>query len=71
MKTVKLLLLIRHGKVFAIENNAEVNVCEGANYLQVCDGAEGEFAEEAKVFASGIRSVMKGEKESFYLEYFL
>ncbi len=54
---------------FAIENNAEVNVCEGANYLQVCDEAKGEFAEEAKAFASGIRSVMNGDKDSFSLEY--
>jgi PAS domain S-box-containing protein len=55
---------------FSIQNNAETNVCEGANYLQVCDGAEGEFAEEAMVFACGIRSVMKGEKEEFSFEYF-
>ncbi len=54
---------------FAIENHVEVNVCEGANYLHVCDGATGEFAGEARAFAEGIRKVMKGEKDVFSLEY--
>jgi len=54
---------------FAVENNAEINVCEGANYLQVCDGATGEFAGDAKAFAGGIRRVMNGEKDEFSLEY--
>jgi len=53
------------------ESNPPVsgNVCEGANYLQVCDAAEGENAAEAQAFAGGIRDVLGGAREKFSLEY--
>jgi PAS domain S-box-containing protein len=41
----------------------------GANYLTVCDNAQGEAAEEAAAVAQGIRAVMKGELEQFQTEY--
>jgi DNA-binding CsgD family transcriptional regulator len=39
------------------------------NYLSVCDLAKGEFSEEAKIVAEGIRSVMDGEITEFLLDY--
>ena len=44
-------------------------VAEGANYLLACDGATGENADEAAVFARGVRDVLSGEKDHFELEY--
>jgi len=41
----------------------------GMNYLAVCDAAEGEGSEEARVAARGIRSVISGEIEEYTLEY--
>ena len=41
----------------------------GGNYLDVCDRARGECAEEAPAVARGIRAVMAGETEEFRLEY--
>ncbi len=46
-----------------------VNVCEGANYLTVCDSAAGPYAEESAVMAAGIRAVKQGERQEFILEY--
>jgi PAS domain S-box-containing protein len=45
------------------------NVAEGANYLAVCDAATGEFSKEAQIMATGIRAVIKGEREQFSVEY--
>lgn len=45
------------------------NVCEGANYLQICDAARGENSAEAQAFAAGIRDVLDGTREKFSLEY--
>jgi diguanylate cyclase (GGDEF)-like protein/PAS domain S-box-containing protein len=45
------------------------NVCEGANYLEVCAAAKGEGEENARAFAAGIREVLAGTREKFSLEY--
>jgi len=45
------------------------SVCEGVNYLAVCDGATGPEAQEAGAFAAGIRSVLSGENIEYSLEY--
>lgn len=45
------------------------NVAEGANYLAVCDAAQGPEASTAQAFAAGIRSVLAGRHEAFDLEY--
>ena len=39
------------------------------NYLSVCDLAKGEYSEEAKIVAEGIRSVIDGEINEFLLDY--
>ena len=44
-------------------------VCEGANYLAVCDRAAGAGSEDAAAFAAGIRSVLHDGKDEFTLEY--
>jgi len=41
----------------------------GANYLRVCDQAQGEGADDAHAVALGIRSVIRGEVEEFLHDY--
>lgn len=41
----------------------------GSNYLTVCDTAAGPMAEEAAAAAVGIRAVIAGQQDDFYLEY--
>jgi PAS domain S-box-containing protein len=41
----------------------------GANYLAICDKAEGECAEEAPQVAQGIREVMAQQRTHFELDY--
>lgn len=42
---------------------------EGVNYLEVCETATGEGAEDAAVVAAGIREVLAGRRPSFAYEY--
>ena len=48
---------------------AGARIAEGANYLRACDEAEGEDAEVAAAFASGIREVLAGRRAEFAREY--
>ncbi|RFF27784.1 MULTISPECIES: EAL domain-containing protein [unclassified Wenzhouxiangella] len=41
----------------------------GTNYVELCEAAEGEGSEEAKIVADGLRDVLQGERETFALEY--
>ncbi|HWG89676.1 MAG TPA: PAS domain S-box protein [Candidatus Thermoplasmatota archaeon] len=54
---------------FAEENGSTGNDSVGTNYLGVCDGASGAFTEEAPTAAAGIRAVLEGRQDHFYLEY--
>ncbi|HTY39108.1 MAG TPA: PAS domain S-box protein [Bacteroidota bacterium] len=45
------------------------DVCEGANYLEVCDRAVGEGSESAKAFANAIRDIIGGKLDSYTCEY--
>ncbi len=55
---------------FAEANGANVaGVCEGQNYLQVCERATGQSAEGAEQFARAIRAVLAGEQELHEQEY--
>jgi PAS domain S-box-containing protein len=55
---------------FAADNlPIAINVLEGANYLEVCDTAQGEDSAEAAAFAAGLRDVLVGKRPYFELEY--
>ncbi len=55
---------------FAIENGANsATYYLGANYLTVCDTAVGLWSDEAPAVAAGIRTVIAGKRDDFYLEY--
>jgi signal transduction histidine kinase len=44
-------------------------VCEGADYLGACDSARGPEAGQAAEFAAALRAMIRGERDSFSLEY--
>ena len=55
---------------FAKENHLQSDQYGlGMNYLAVCDNASGDWSEEAPKVAKGIRQVLSGETEEFFLEY--
>jgi PAS domain S-box-containing protein len=55
---------------FAIQNAARAGTYSlGTNYLTVCDAAQEADSEEAPFVAAGIRAVIGGERDDFYLEY--
>ena len=55
---------------FAVSNGGNiVNVRPGINYLELCDKAQGEEREMAKSFAAGIRELIRGERDYFYMGY--
>lgn len=41
----------------------------GTNYLRVCENAEGYNSHEARLVAEGIREVLTGIRDEFYIEY--
>ena len=66
----RILAVNRAWRQFAAENGARVGeTFEGANYLHVCDTAEGDTCAEANPVAEGIRGVLRGERDLFMLEY--
>jgi signal transduction histidine kinase len=48
---------------------APPHAAEAANYLAWCEAATGPNAHDARAFASGIRAVISGERDTFSLEY--
>jgi PAS domain S-box-containing protein len=55
---------------FAAENPpVTTNVCEGSNYLAVCDRGASSGSEDAVAFSQAIRAVLAGEQELLELEY--
>jgi len=71
-ETGAILAINRAWREFAVVNSegkTDFNLCEGANYLTVCDTAKGKDSEEASAMAAGIRAVMSGAKNEFLLEY--
>jgi PAS domain S-box-containing protein len=60
----------RSWREFAQANGGDpAGVSEGANYLAVCDAAQGRDSEEAPEIAACIRAVMRGEQDSCSVEY--
>lgn len=55
---------------FRDENGGDRDLCGvGANYLDICDRACGDFSEDADKVAQEIRSVMNGANPGFSMEY--
>ncbi|MBA2685175.1 MAG: response regulator transcription factor [Gemmatimonadaceae bacterium] len=54
---------------FANDNGAGTGVGVGANYLEVCDHATSDDAEDAHAASEGIRRVLSGAVRNFELEY--
>jgi PAS domain S-box-containing protein len=65
-----ILAVNRAWREFAQANLATAaNVCEGANYLAVCDAAAGADAVGARQFAAATRAVLAGKEKTFTMEY--
>ena len=69
----KVLAVNRAWQEFSLLNKGHVlRCCEGANYLDACQTAPkdtSEDADNARVFAAGIRAVLESEKEHFEMDY--
>ena len=60
----------RPWRAFAEANSSNADaLCEGANYLAVCDNAAKSGCEDAVAFAAGIRSKLHGAQDDFTFEY--
>ncbi len=69
-KTGTIIAVNRAWKDFVAMSPAHyANVCEGFNYLDVCDRAAREHANGAAKFAEGIRRILAGSQESISHEY--
>jgi signal transduction histidine kinase len=55
---------------FAGANSAIMDkVCEGVNYLHMCEATQGEERQIALTFAAGIRAVIQGQRAHFEFEH--
>jgi len=63
-KTGTIVAVNRAWREFAEANPPlHANVCEGANYMEVCETAVGPCAEGSAAMAAGIRAVMRDEQQ--------
>jgi PAS domain S-box-containing protein len=72
-------LLDAQGVIISVNENwrhfAKANALQGPefgvdqNYVEICERAVGECAEDSRAAARGIRRVLKGEAKDFFLEY--
>ena len=57
-------------KAFAKENHGVLESCSvGANYLEVCRSAAGEFSDQALQVAAGLQAILDGKESGFSIEY--
>ncbi|MBI5580933.1 MAG: PAS domain S-box protein [Deltaproteobacteria bacterium] len=65
------IIAVNHAwRRFAEANHPQPStVCEGADYLKVCDTAVGIDADQAAKFAAAVRAIMRCEQDEFSLEY--
>jgi signal transduction histidine kinase/DNA-binding NarL/FixJ family response regulator len=59
----------RAWRKFSRNNGAGDNLNEGINYLTVCDGTHSPSCAGGAEMAEGIRAIIRGDREEFYLEY--
>ena len=65
-----ILAVNRPWREFAKANSGkDYALCEGADYLAVCDTGAGNGCSDAAAFTAGFRAVLQGRQEQFYLEY--
>lgn len=65
-----ILSVNRAWREFAGANGARSSeVSEGCNYLAICDAATGPYSTGSAEIATGIRAVLRGEIDSFNLDY--
>ena len=65
-----ILTVNRAWRQFALANGSDLgSLCEGVNYLSVCDAACGASSDGAHQMAAGIRSVLEGRQDRFMVEY--
>jgi PAS domain-containing protein len=66
----RIIAVNRAWREFALANQGDLEkVCEGANYLAVCDAATDPAREDGGKIAEGIRSVMQGRLAEFDYEF--
>ena len=66
----KIIMVNEAWRRFSILNGApDQLLCEGADYLLVCDNATGDGVEDAHQFGTAIRAVLSEQLETFSLEY--
>jgi len=65
------IVAVNHAwREFAIANHpSPQSVCEGANYLAICDAAHGLNSGEAASMAQGLRAIISGAQNDYALEY--
>ncbi|WP_082700417.1 sensor domain-containing diguanylate cyclase [Magnetospirillum sp. XM-1] len=65
-----ILAVNQRWREFQDENGGGRDLCGvGANYLDICDRAHGDFSEDADKVAQEIRSVLRGATPGFSMEY--
>ncbi|MEI8042036.1 MAG: PAS domain S-box protein [Verrucomicrobiota bacterium] len=60
----------RSWREFAVANSdGFAGLCEGSDYLAVCDSAAANGCADAATFAAGLRAMIEGRSDGFALEY--
>jgi len=69
-ETGEILETNRAWQEFGTENGIQIEAsCIGLNYLETCDRASEKGLDEPGVIAAGIRQVIKGEIDEFFINY--
>ncbi|MEQ9409502.1 MAG: PAS domain-containing protein [Fuerstiella sp.] len=53
----------------ADHDGSEAACCEGANYFSACHGSDGKDSEDPRRVVSGLRAILRGEKQEWQSEY--
>ena len=65
----RILTVNRAWKQFAADNGLQVDEWIGVNYLQACERAEGQGADDAITARQGIADILQGRSSGFTFEY--
>jgi two-component system sensor histidine kinase/response regulator len=64
-----ILMVNRAWREFALAHRAHVDLGMGANYLRICDESFATVGKHGPAVAAGIRAVISGDQDGFFLEY--